>query len=578
MKTKIISLIFFLLVAQLFLSSESFASGASLYISPSAKSCQVGQSLTVAVFVSSEGQAMNAAQGIISFPADKLSVSSISKSGSVVSLWTQEPSFSNSAGTVSFEGIVLNPGFIGSAGKIISINFKARAAGDAIVNFSSGSILANDGKGTNILAGFGNARFNIESEISNLPSAPPISTTPSSSAKAPSAPVISSSTHPDPSRWYNNKNPKLSWSITENITGVSFLVNDKPLSNPGPVSDGLVSEKQFENIGEGAGYFHLRFKNARGWGSISHFKFNIDTKAPNDFIMDFSSKEEILKEGLKIRFLAEDDLSGIDRFEVKICNGEAIVFSDNESGIYSLPNLNPGKYNVAAKVFDKAGNFAADFKEIEVKALDAPKIREFSLELKAGSFLVAKGSAQPNSIVTVWVQKNKEVPVSHEIKSDDLGNFVFISDNKAEVGRYKLWMEAVSEIGLKTAKSREIFILVQESDLNKLKFTIQNLMVIISIFITITLLLVLIALYATKRIRLSKKKLKKEVAEAEKSLEKSFDALQKDIAEQLEKLKKINSKRRLTKEEEKIKEEFKNNLKVAEEYIRKEIEDIEKEI
>ena len=576
MKIKTIILIFTLFVAQLFFSSESCAAGASLYLSPASKSYNIGQSFTVSVFVSSAEQAMNAAQGTISFPADKLSVISISKSGSVVSLWTQEPSFSNGAGTINFEGIVLNPGFTGSAGKMISINFTTKAAGDAIVSFSSGSILANDGKGTSILAGFGNARFNVESGVP-IP-APPVSTTPVSNAKTPPAPMIYSSTHSDPNKWYNNKNPKFSWSVAQDITGVSFLINDQPFSNPGSVSDGLISEKQFEDIGNVIGYFHLRFKNARGWGAISHFKFSIDTETPTDFTMDFSSKEEILKSGLKVEFSIKDNLSGISHFEVKIDNDEAIIFQDKELRIYDLPVLDPGKHIIAVKAFDNAGNFVADFKEIEIEALDSPEIKEYSPELKTGSFLVVKGSTYPDSAVRVWIQRNKEVPVSFEIESDDLGNFVFISNTKMEAGRYKLWIEAVNELGLKTAKSKEIFILVQESDLNKLSSTVQTLIIIVSLFTTIILLLVLTALCVIKKIRLSKKKLRKEVSEAEESLTKAFNALHRDISEQLEKLDKVKSKRNLTKEEKEIKIKFGENLKTAEEYIRKEIEDIEKEI
>ena len=80
------------------------------------------------VLVSSADQSMNAASGVISFPQDKLEVASISKTGSIFTLWVQEPTFSNSAGAVTFEGIVLNPGFMGANGKAITINFKVKAA------------------------------------------------------------------------------------------------------------------------------------------------------------------------------------------------------------------------------------------------------------------------------------------------------------------------------------------------------------------------------------------------------------------------------------------------------------------
>ncbi len=86
---------------------------------------------------------MNAVSGAISFPKN-LTVSSVSKANSIISLWTVEPTFSNSAGTVNFEGIVLNPGFTGDNGKVMSITFTAKSSGIAAVSYTSGSVLAND--------------------------------------------------------------------------------------------------------------------------------------------------------------------------------------------------------------------------------------------------------------------------------------------------------------------------------------------------------------------------------------------------------------------------------------------------
>ena len=39
-------------------------------------------------------------------------------------IWMQEPNFSNSVGQVSFEGAILNPGYQGSAGQVLSVVFK----------------------------------------------------------------------------------------------------------------------------------------------------------------------------------------------------------------------------------------------------------------------------------------------------------------------------------------------------------------------------------------------------------------------------------------------------------------------
>jgi len=101
---------------------------------------------------------VNAAEGVIAFSPEKLEVRSISKAPSVFNLWAQEPSFSNTQGRVSFEGVVLNPGFVGE-GTILTITFRAKTPGTAQWSFSSGSILANDGSGTNVLTSLGTAQF-----------------------------------------------------------------------------------------------------------------------------------------------------------------------------------------------------------------------------------------------------------------------------------------------------------------------------------------------------------------------------------------------------------------------------------
>ena len=120
-----------------FIIGAKAASAASLFLSPASGSYLVGQTFNAAVLVSSPDQAMNAASSRISFPADKLEIISLAKSGSIFSLWVQEPSFSNSAGTVNFEGIVLNPGFIGASGVSQSHGKSSRDSGQNRGNYGS---------------------------------------------------------------------------------------------------------------------------------------------------------------------------------------------------------------------------------------------------------------------------------------------------------------------------------------------------------------------------------------------------------------------------------------------------------
>lgn len=134
---------------------------ATLSVSPATGTFSTGQIFVVNVNVGSSDQAMNAVQGKLSFPKDTIEVVSISKTNSIITLWVQEPSFSNSAGTISFEGVVFNPGYRGASGKVISVTFRAKTANGASLTFSESSVLANDGAGTNILTGTTNGRYTI---------------------------------------------------------------------------------------------------------------------------------------------------------------------------------------------------------------------------------------------------------------------------------------------------------------------------------------------------------------------------------------------------------------------------------
>jgi hypothetical protein len=148
---------------------------------------------------------MNAASADILFPSDKLRVLEVTEGRSVMTMWVQKPAFSNTAagGYVNFAGIVLNPGFTGTAGNVMTIRFQALATGDAPLSMVDGSILANDGSGTNILDSLGTG------DITVIPAVPTASSSQAVSGQGSSTKPIATSTPPlppslPPTSWYNS--------------------------------------------------------------------------------------------------------------------------------------------------------------------------------------------------------------------------------------------------------------------------------------------------------------------------------------------------------------------------------------
>lgn len=66
-------------------------------------------------------------------------------------MWVDEPTYSNATGTITFSGGLPTPGFQDRDGNLLTITFKAKDAGEALINIETAAILANDGLGTDVL-------------------------------------------------------------------------------------------------------------------------------------------------------------------------------------------------------------------------------------------------------------------------------------------------------------------------------------------------------------------------------------------------------------------------------------------
>lgn len=375
MKLKNNKIIFFFLggffiLFFLFLPKESLA--ASLNFSPSAGTFTVGKNFTVTLYVTSTDQAMNGAEGNVTFSSDKLRVVSISQAGTIINYWVERPSFDNNSATVFFSGIDLNPGYQGGFGRIITITFRALTTGIANVNFRAGTVLANDGVGTNITSGLGGARFTlVEGVVTKLPAAP----------------NVTSSTHPDQNSWYSNNSPLLQWELNEDTTAISYALDKNANSDPEFITEELISEIKYEDLEEGEWYFHINAKNKFGWGKISHRKILVDTKPPEEFdiLVNYSGhihidNVEFSMNNLEHKgkhkdpkpvlfFETQDKLSGINYYEIKIGDGDIFIISLYDGGdyFYTMPLQAPGVHSVTIWAVDNAGNRQVSHTEILIE-------------------------------------------------------------------------------------------------------------------------------------------------------------------------------------------------------------------
>jgi len=176
----------------------SFVDAADLNFYSKLPEVGLNEQFKVDLFLNTEGENINALEGKILFPADQLELKEINDGGSIVSFWLEKPKVLNNTkmnntlyntlndtkidGTrkdaninntrndaniqeVVFSGIVPG-GFSGERGLILSLVFKTKKEGQALIEISNSKVLLNDGLGTEAKLKTGNLLINVNPNIS----------------------------------------------------------------------------------------------------------------------------------------------------------------------------------------------------------------------------------------------------------------------------------------------------------------------------------------------------------------------------------------------------------------------------
>lgn len=345
--TTSISVAFFFLWA-------SVAFAASLQLTPASGTYPSGQNFSVQVAINAAGAAVNSAEGTISFDASKLTVVNVSNDGAF-NLWVEEPSFSNSAGTISFSGGGTTP--FSNTRTIMTVTFRGKAEGSAAVSFQSGKVLAGAGQdvsGTNAGGTYtiGPAAAPQQPE---QPQQPTQTTTPGAGIKPQPPRNIESSTHPEEDVWYSATSSNFSWDVPYGILAVRTSFAQSTTTDEVEEHEPPVADMSYEVPEDGVWHFTLAFKNRNGWGDAASYQIQVDSMPPEPF--------EVSAEGgdlsAVLTFQTTDALSGIDNYIIYVDDLEVDAATPGdlgEEGNFTLTGINPGDHAITVVAFDNAGN------------------------------------------------------------------------------------------------------------------------------------------------------------------------------------------------------------------------------
>ena len=548
------------------------ALAATLSLSPGTGVYSSGSTFTVNVRVNTQGKPINAAEGTLKFNPNELTVIGVNRASSIFNLWVAEPAFSNSAGNITFSG-GSPAGYTGSGGTVMTVTFRAAGAGSPRVSFTNGSVLANDGKGTNVLTSMNGGTFTIQAQTSAP--APEVITEYVAPANTPGAPNVTSNTHSDSSLWYSNKSATLSWVLPAGITAVRTSLNTNPTSIPVKVYENPIRTITLNDLDEGVSYFHIQFQNADGWGRVTHYRLAVDTQKPTNIDISLPEDANLANPIQELVVVADDTTSDVNTFLIKIDDKEPVEISrEIASGTLTLPPLEPGYHTIIVEAFDEAGNSIIESFSLTILSFDKPVFTDYPSQINEEVIPVIKGLTRPNSTVEVFVRRVGSEPSTYSLISDDEGVFTFIPEGTFSSGVYELSAQATDKNGAQSAVSDVVRIAVQQPGYLRIGSLIISVLSVIVPLIILLGALIFGTLYLFAYLKRFKKKVGTESVEALDILNREFDSLQKVLRTQETAMQKSRKTKKLTIAEANMVETFTAALSTSRAKVEKEIQDV----
>jgi sensor histidine kinase YesM len=298
----------------------------------------------------------------------------------------------------------------------------------------------------------------------------------------------------------------------------------------------------------------------------------VDVTPPEPFTIGLDTGGDPTNPVPKLKFTTTDKTSGIALYTVIIGSDTKKVMPEEVANGYYQPSpLAPGEYKVQIAPADKAGNTASSSITFIIEPLRAPIITDIPKVLPTNEQLIVRGTSfYPRVTLKLYLSKGEKDVQEYSLKTDDQGNWSYFHKGRMEKGNYEVWAKIVDDRGAQSLdSSHELLAVVSASIIANWGW------LIIIILLIIIALLVLYIIYREKMFRDELERIKRETEELKEKTKKIFYALREESQELIEL---TDKKPGLSESERRTKEKFEEALEIAEEFIDKEIVDIEKEI
>ena len=305
----------------------------------------------IGIQISTGGEAINATQVSMQFDPQQLRIVDIVMDNSFCEQqFVIEKTIDNKNGKVVIACGKLG-GFFADTATVAELLIQPLRTGEAGLTFDSDTqILAHDGLGTNVLRTMTDGSYQFID--------------PHTSSSDGSA-IIFSYSHPNPTRWYNNRAIHISWILPAGYADAAYELDQKLDYAPDVTTRTRETGKDFVVQKDGIYYFHIVPLKSGQVGPVSHIKLMIDTTPPAPPSIGISETEIHPGEVVRLMFSDHGDHgSSLQKnFYVQFDGGTWLPTLPQ----LDIPFLEAGTHKVSLRVFDNAGNYSDTSTEIIVR-------------------------------------------------------------------------------------------------------------------------------------------------------------------------------------------------------------------
>jgi hypothetical protein len=352
-------------------------------------------------------------------------------------------------------------------------------------------------------------------------------------------------------------------------------LDGQPGSIPTKVYDNPISDISLNDLEEGVQYFHVQFKNADGWGKVTHFRLAVDTEKPTTIDISLPENADLINPQQTLQVDVKDATTLVNRYKVKLDATEPFeLIDESASGTIPLPALLPGYHTVIIEAFDQAGNSIVGMFSFTISSFDRPLFTEYPTEISEQVIPVIKGTTRPRATVEVMVTKLGSEPTTYRVTAGEDGEFIFIPESRFALGVYELSARATDSFGARSELSDPIRIAVQQPGFIRIGSLLVSVLSVLMPLLVLLALLLFGLWYLLVYARRFRTEVRVESIEALQILRREFADLQTILMRQSRMMGESRRTKKLTKAEASMVDLFGTALRNSQQNVEREILDI----